>query len=99
MSIFGMELRYNQGMSASNIEVDEKSQGGEGDRGHWGGSEEEFLERNMGTFKFRGGQRYILQGDGTMALSQGTRVSNGTPSRNEESPRRKRCPTRSSRGQ
>ena len=85
-------------MLASATKVDEKSQGGEGFQGHWGGSEEEFLERNMGTFKFRGRQRYIRQGDGTAASSRGTRVHNGTPSRNEESPRRKRRLTRSSRG-
>ena len=69
MSIFGIELRYSQGMSASAIGVGEKSQGGEGDQGNLGGLEEESLERNMGTFKFGGNQRYILQGDGTMTPS------------------------------
>ena len=54
MSIFGTEYQYGQGMLASAIKVGEKSQGGEGGRGHWGGSEEEPLERNMGKFKFGG---------------------------------------------
>ena len=72
--------------------------GGEGGRGHWGGSEEEFLERNMGALKFGGRQSYILQGGGTMAFSRGTRVPNGIPSHNKESPRRKQRLTRSSRG-
>ena len=44
-------------MSASAIEVGETYQWGEGGWGHWGSLEEEFLERNMGTFKFGGGQR------------------------------------------
>ena len=82
MSIFGMEHQYGQGMSASAIEVGEKSQGGEGGRGNWGGLEEEFLERNMGTFKFGGGKHYIFQGNRTMASSRGTRVPHGTPSWN-----------------
>ena len=60
MSIFGMEHQYGQGMSAPDIEVGEKSQGGEGGQSHWGGSDEEFLERNMDAFKFRGGQHYII---------------------------------------
>ena len=89
MYIFGMERQYGEVMSASAIEVGEKFQGGGIGRGHWGGLEEECLERNMGTFKFRGRQRYIFQGDGTIASSQGTRVPNGIPSQNEESPRRK----------
>ena len=86
-------------MSASAIEVGEKYQGGEGGRGNWGVSEEEFLERNMGTFKLGVGQRYIHQGGRTMASSRGNLVPNVTPSQNEESPRHKRRPTRSSRGQ
>ena len=43
--------------------------GGEGGRGHWGGLKEEFLERNMGTFKFWGGQCCICQEGVMMELS------------------------------
>ena len=51
-------------MSASAIKVGEKSQGGEGGRDHWGGSEEELLERNMGKFKFWGGHAIFSRGTG-----------------------------------
>ena len=50
------------------------SQGREGGRGHWGGSEEEFLESNMGTFKFRAGNAIFARGTRQWHRLEGTKI-------------------------